>query len=201
MSPGIEYGGLGQNLGAGLAPTCNLDSGSPLGPLASAMSAPGPPGIVAMPAVASLAPAASGPLSAVAADRLPMIEGNKQWRWPWEKRRETGSIHGGIGRGHSPQTPWAGAQPSHFRWPPGAGHKPPGSSAVGLPAAVSRGRHDWSSTQCWSRASWVPGHCSQLCAVQASPRGSSAIPSCLYNCPHTPPSILTLRKSSQARWQ
>lgn len=157
---------LGQDLGAGLVTTCSLGSGSPLGPPASATPAQIPPGTVAMPAVASLAHAASGLVPAVAADRLPVIKGNRQWRWAWEKRSETGSIWGGVGRGHSPQTPWAEAQPSCSQWPPGAGHKPLGSSAVGLPDAASRVRHDQSSAQCWSQVSWIPSHCSQLCTAK-----------------------------------
>lgn len=43
------------------------------------------PGIVTMPAVVSPAPAASGPVPAVAADQLPVIEGNRWW-WIWERR-------------------------------------------------------------------------------------------------------------------
>lgn len=76
----MEYGGLGQERGSEFASTCSLGSGSPLGPLASTMPAPTPPGTVAMLARVSLARAASGLVSAGAADQLPMIKGNSQWR-------------------------------------------------------------------------------------------------------------------------
>lgn len=56
-------------------------------------------------------------------------------------QKDSGSIHGGVGRGHSPQTPWAEVQPSHSQWPPEVGYKPPGNSAVTLPNAINRGRY------------------------------------------------------------
>lgn len=73
----MGYGVLVQDRGAGLVPTCSLGSGSLLGPPASARPAPSSPGIVAMPAVESLARAASGPVPAVAADQRPVIKGNR----------------------------------------------------------------------------------------------------------------------------
>lgn len=187
----MGYCGIyGTDLELGLPPTCSLGSGSLLGPLASAMPAPTHPGIAAMPVVASLAHAASTPVPAVAADSLPVIKGKRQWKWA-KKRRETGNIWGSAGRGYSPQTPWAGAQPSCSQWPPGAGHKPAGSYAVGLPDAIRRGRHD--RAQCWSQSPWIPGHCSHLGIVEASPP--------YVYPPYAPPSALTIRKSSQAWWQ
>lgn len=57
------------------------------------------------------------------------------------REKDSGSIHRGVGRGLSPQTPWAEAQPSHSRWLPEVGYKPSGNSAVTLPNAVNRGRY------------------------------------------------------------
>lgn len=113
-------------------------------------------------------------------------------------RRKIGRIWGGVKRGHSPQTPWAGAQPSCSQWLPEAGHKPPGSSARGLPDAVNRVRHDQCRAQGWSQASWIPGHCSQLCTAQASPGEAPLLTRSPAYPPNAPPSVQTIRKSSQA---
>lgn len=76
----MGYDRLEQDLGYGLAPTCSLDSESPLRPPALAMPALSLLGIVAMPAVASLAHAASGPAPAATDGQLPMIKSNRPWR-------------------------------------------------------------------------------------------------------------------------
>lgn len=57
------------------------------------------------------------------------------------------------------------------------------------------------AVQCWSQASWMPDHCSQLGTAQASPREDPLQARWPEFPPYAPPSALTIRKSSQAWWQ